>query len=156
MSLTVKIYDSRSADETIDIGYRLGRGLRPGDVVALYGDLGAGKTVLVKGIARAFGISERDVTSASFTMVTRYGSTPPLTHIDLYRIERAEELEEIGIAEEMGGDGVTVIEWAEKASGYLPEDCKSVRLTAKGEGTREIVVEGFDEEDRDHIQDGTP
>lgn len=156
MFLTVKIYHSRSPEETLEIGYRLGRCLRSGDVVGLYGELGAGKTVFVKGIARAFGISERDVTSASFTIITQYRTFPPLTHIDLYRIENSEEMDNIGISEEIGGDTVTVIEWAEKAAEYLPEGAIAVRLRMREEGVREIMVEGFDEEDRRRIQGRTP
>jgi len=156
MILTMKIFRTANADETMDIGYQLGGHLGPGDVVGLYGELGTGKTVFVKGIARAFGISDRDVMSASFTIITQYGTSPPLTHIDLYRVEKAEELVEIGIADEIGGDTVTVIEWAEKATGYLPEHCISVRLRPERDGSREIVIEGFDEEDRRHIQNGTP
>ncbi len=152
----MKTYCTANAEETMDIGYRLGRCLRPGVAVGLYGELGAGKTVFVKGIARAFGISDRDVMSASFTIITQYGTSPPLTHIDLYRVEKPEELLEIGIADEIGGDAVTVIEWAEKAAGYMPAHSISVRLRAMSDGSREIVIEGFDEEDRHHIQNGTP
>ena len=103
------------------IGRRLGQCLRPGDVVRLHGELGVGKTVLVKGIARAFGIHERDITSASFTIVTQYPTSPPFIHMDLYRIERDEELTEIGISEQAGGENITVIEWAEKAEGRCLE-----------------------------------
>lgn len=137
----------------MEIGYRVGKHLKPGDTVCLCGDLGTGKTVLAKGIARAFGIGERDITSASFTVIAHYPTHPPFTHVDLYRIEDADELTEIGFSEAIGGDGIAVIEWAEKARALLPEDVIMIRLRTIGEHEREITVESLDEEDRDHIQD---
>jgi tRNA threonylcarbamoyladenosine biosynthesis protein TsaE len=153
MFLIVKQYITNSPEETMEIGYRLGRCLRAGDFVCLYGELGTGKTVLVKGIARAFGIRERDITSASFTIITQYETSPPFTHIDLYRIEKTEELTEIGIWDQPGVDGITVIEWAEKAEGWLPEDAIAVSLIDMNGTVREITIEGLDEKDRDHIED---
>lgn len=151
----MKQYKTGSPDETIEIGYRLGKRLRTGDIVCLYGEVGAGKTVLVKGIARAFGISERDITSASFTIVTPYQTSPPFTHIDLYRIDRAEELPDIGLWDHVGGDGIAVIEWAEKAEGWLPEDPIAVHIRYTEDNGREITIEGLDEKDRDNIEDRT-
>lgn len=144
----MKQYSTKGTDETMNIGYRLGQCLRPGDVVGLYGELGTGKTVLVKGIARAFGISERDITSASFTIITQYPTSPPFIHIDLYRIEKTDELSEIGIWEQIGGDGITAIEWAEKAEGWLPEDSIAVHIRYMGQNVREITIEGLDEKNR--------
>jgi tRNA threonylcarbamoyladenosine biosynthesis protein TsaE len=149
----MKQYSTKSPDETMEIGCRLGQCLRPGDVVGLYGELGAGKTVLIKGIGRAFGISERDITSASFTIITQYDTAPPFTHIDLYRIERTEELTETGIWDEIGGDGITVIEWADKAQGCLPEEFIEVHLRCIENNVREITIEGLDEKNRDNIED---
>ncbi len=156
MILSKKRYFSGSAEETMDIGCNLGQCLRPGDVVGLYGELGSGKTVLVKGIARAFGINERDITSASFTIVTQYQTTPPFIHMDLYRIKRGEDLIEIGISEYAGGNNIAVIEWAEKAEGWLPEDSIAVRLLCLEDGVREITIWGLNEENRHHIKSGTP
>jgi tRNA threonylcarbamoyladenosine biosynthesis protein TsaE len=149
----MKQYISRSPEETMDIGYRLGRCLRPGYVIGLYGELGAGKTILVKGIANAFGVHERDITSASFTIITQYETSPPFAHIDLYRIERSEELDEIGIFDQIGGDGITVIEWAEKVSGYLPDEAIRVYVRCTENNQREIMVLGLNEEDRHNIED---
>jgi tRNA threonylcarbamoyladenosine biosynthesis protein TsaE len=156
MLFTMKQYRTGSPEETMEIGYVLGRQLRRGDTVGLYGDLGAGKTVFVKGIARAFGINERDVTSASFTIIMSYETSPPFTHIDLYRIAKTEELHDIGISDYLGGDGVTVIEWAEKAEGWLPDDHVAVRLRCTEENAREITIEGLDEKDRDNIEGRAP
>jgi tRNA threonylcarbamoyladenosine biosynthesis protein TsaE len=146
----MKHFSTKDPDETFQIGYRLGQCLKPGDVVGLYGELGSGKTVLVKGIARAFGINERDITSASFTIITQYQTSPPFTHVDLYRIEKPEELTEIGIYEQIGGDRITVIEWAEKAEGWLAEDMIAVYIQYTGKNDREITIEGLDEKYRDN------
>jgi tRNA threonylcarbamoyladenosine biosynthesis protein TsaE len=147
----MKIYISRSPHETIDIGFRLGKSLRPGDVVGLYGELGTGKTTMVKGIARALGIDEREIVSASFTIIAEYHTTPSFSHIDLYRIEKDDELAELGLWDHIGGDSISVIEWAEKAEKVLPEDIIKVRLKSIDEHMREIIVEGEDEENRDNL-----
>lgn len=147
----MRLLISNGTDETKDIGFRLGRLLRPGDVVGLYGELGAGKTVMVKGIARAFGIDERDLVSASFTIISEYHTTPSFVHIDLYRVGGEAELSELGLWEHMGGDGIAVIEWADKAEGRLPEDVIRVRLRSIDENAREITIEGIDEKDRHNL-----
>ena len=147
----MKKYTSSGPGETIDIGFRLGRLLMPGDVVGLYGDLGAGKTVMVKGIARAFGIEERDVVSASFTIISEYDTAPPFVHVDLYRVGTKEELFELGLWEHLGGDGISVIEWAEKVEEWLPEGSVKVRLKAINEDSREIEIEGIDEKSRHNL-----
>jgi tRNA threonylcarbamoyladenosine biosynthesis protein TsaE len=146
-------YLSKGPDDTKEIGFRLGRLLQPGDVVGLYGELGTGKTIMVKGIARAFGIDEREIVSASFTIISGYDTTPPFVHIDLYRIEEAaeHELDELGLWEYMGGDSIAVIEWAEKADRWLPEDTIKVTLNPIGELTREITIEGIDEKDWNNL-----
>jgi tRNA threonylcarbamoyladenosine biosynthesis protein TsaE len=147
----MKKYISSGPDETKEIGARLGRLLEKGDVVALYGELGAGKTVMVKGIARACGIDERDVVSASFTIISEYNTVPPFVHADLYRIGKSEEFSELGLWEYIGGEGVTVIEWAEKADEGLPDSTIRVRLRLIDENTREIEIEGIDEECRHNL-----
>jgi tRNA threonylcarbamoyladenosine biosynthesis protein TsaE len=125
--------------------------LRPGNVVGLYGELGSGKTTMVKGIARALGIEEKEIMSASFTIITEYDSTPPFSHIDLYRIEKDSELDEVGFWEHIGGSNISVIEWAEKAESMLPEDLIRVGLTSVGEEVREITIEGGDEKDWNNL-----
>lgn len=147
----MKKYISNGADETTKIGFSIGRLLRPGDVVGLYGELGAGKTTIIKGIAGALGIDAREITSASFTMISEYDTTPPFSHIDLYRIENENELSELGLWEYIGGDGISVIEWAEKAATILPEEMIRVTLVYTGENTREITIEGIDEKNRDNL-----
>jgi tRNA threonylcarbamoyladenosine biosynthesis protein TsaE len=138
---------SNDPDETEQAGYELGKRLKAGDVVALYGDLGTGKTTMVKGIARAFGIAGRDVMSASFTIIAEHDTVPAFFHIDLYRVEKEEEVDGTGIWDCLGRDSVAVIEWAEKlgasAAGFI-----RVRLKDMGDNRREIYIEGFNEENR--------
>jgi len=138
---------SNDPDETEQAGYELGKRLKAGDVVALYGDLGTGKTTMVKGIARAFGIAGRDVTSASFTIIAEHDTVPAFFHIDLYRVEKEEDIDATGIWDCLGRDSVAVIEWAEKlgasAAGFI-----RVRLKDIGDNRREIYIEGLNEEDR--------
>lgn len=134
-------YLSRSEEETKEIGYRLGREIGQGDVVCLYGELGSGKTTMVKGVARALGISERDVTSASFSIIVEYDGVIPFYHVDLYRIGK-DEVSSLGLYEYMNGKGITVIEWAERAEREIPDDRITVRICSTGERTREIIIEG--------------
>jgi tRNA threonylcarbamoyladenosine biosynthesis protein TsaE len=124
---------SNSAAETIAFGRQLAGRLKPGDVVALTGDLGAGKTCLVKGIALGLGVKQ-DVTSPTFTLIHEY---PPLAHVDLYRLDSAEG---IGLEEYLGGPWITVIEWAGKVESLLPANTLRIRLTVTGENTRQIEV----------------
>ena len=144
-------FTSNSSDDTKTIGYRLGKLLRPGNVVGLYGELGSGKTIFVKGIARAFGIHERDIMSASFTIISEYNTVPHFNHIDLYRIEKASELEELGLWDHIGDDTVSVIEWAEKVDHALPDDTVRVRFRSLGDTTREITVEGKNEKNWNNL-----
>jgi tRNA threonylcarbamoyladenosine biosynthesis protein TsaE len=120
-------------------------------VVALFGDLGSGKTTMVRGIARAFGIARRDVTSASFTIIAEYPGNPPFFHIDLYRIESQEELDGAGVWDCIGGDSVAVVEWAEKLGERFTKDCIRVEMENTGGDGREISIEGIDEEDRHYL-----
>jgi tRNA threonylcarbamoyladenosine biosynthesis protein TsaE len=143
---------SRSPAETETVGFRLGRLLRAGILVKLYGELGAGKTTMVKGIARAFGIEKDDVISPSFTIITEYKSLPRFFHLDLYRITGSRDLESTGIWDCIGEDLVTVVEWPEHAEDELPKDALSVRILHKGLDEREIGIEGIDEKDWHNLQ----
>jgi tRNA threonylcarbamoyladenosine biosynthesis protein TsaE len=116
----------------------LGSRLEPGDTVCLYGDLGAGKTSFSYGIALGLEVQEQYITSPTFTFVNEYTGRVPFYHIDLYRLKDPEELESIGFEEYIDSDGVTVIEWAERAEDELPEDRLSVYLSYVDEHSREI------------------
>lgn len=125
---TPQHFVTHSQAETIAVGEALGAELEAGDVLVLTGDLGAGKTQLTKGIAAALGC-EGDVTSPTFTIEMVYeGGRLPLYHFDLYRLDDAEQLEDIGLYDVLGGDGVCVIEWGEQFADELG-DCVSVRVS---------------------------
>jgi len=134
---------SKNEDETKDIGRKLGEKLKRGDVVCLYGELGSGKTTMVKGLASVFGIDERDITSASFTIITEYDEEVPFYHIDLYRVT-SEDISELGLQEYFGGEGISVIEWAERAEGELPETSIKVSLNYTDDNIREIEITGIE------------
>lgn len=121
-------------------GEQLACELQPGDVIALSGDLGAGKTALVKGIARGLGIAQ-DVTSPTFTLVHEYsGGRLPLFHVDLYRLDNVEQALAIGIEDYLGGPGATAIEWAEKIESLLPARATRIRVITLNENARRIEV----------------
>lgn len=143
---------SKSPIDTETFGFRIGRLLRAGMLVKLYGELGAGKTTMVKGIARAFGIDKDDVISPSFTIITEYNSSPRLYHLDLYRISGSRDLESTGVWDCIGDDSVTVVEWPEHAEDELPNNAVSVSITHKGPDEREIEIEGIDEKDWHNLQ----
>ena len=114
MSAAVRTFETRSEDETVRVGSGLGGTLAAGDVILLYGDLGAGKTAFVRGLAEGVGASPADVSSPTFTIMQEYrGGRVPLFHVDLYRLNDAREIEDLGL-EEVAADGVLAIEWAEK------------------------------------------
>ena len=117
---------SHSAAETRGIGAALGALLRAGDVVLLAGGLGAGKTELTKGIGAALAV-DAVIVSPTFTLARRYPGRPPLLHVDLYRLERVQELLDLGLEEE-GDDAVTVIEWGDIASAHLPGERLEVQV----------------------------
>ena len=127
--MSEKRYVTHATDETIALGERLGAQLRPGDVLVLTGDLGAGKTQLTKGIAAGMGI-EDDVTSPTFNILMVYeGAQMPLFHFDLYRLDDPDQLEDIGLYDALEGDGPCVIEWGEQFSDEIGPDRLDVFLT---------------------------
>lgn len=138
---------SGSPEDTFEIARLLGASLASGDVVALTGDLGAGKTVFCKGIGAALGIPPERVTSPTFTIVTEHEGTPPLVHVDVYRIDTVREAVGIGLDETLSGsDAVCVVEWAEKLEELLPTDCIRVTFTISGDEGREIAISAPDRE----------
>ncbi|HXE72628.1 MAG TPA: tRNA (adenosine(37)-N6)-threonylcarbamoyltransferase complex ATPase subunit type 1 TsaE [Candidatus Nitrosotenuis sp.] len=114
-------------EETEALGEALGRSLQAGDVVALYGDLGSGKTTLVRGVCRGLGASE-PVSSPTFVLLNVYHGRLPIYHFDAYRLTGSEELWEIGAEELFYGEGVCLVEWAERAADLLPPRRLEVRL----------------------------
>jgi tRNA threonylcarbamoyladenosine biosynthesis protein TsaE len=127
-----------SPEQTWRTGEMLGARLGAGDLVCLYGDLGAGKTSFSYGIALGLGVQEQYISSPTFTFVNEYKGRVPFYHIDLYRLKDPGELESIGFEEYIDSDGVTVIEWAERAEDDLPVECLSVYLSYVNDHSREI------------------
>ena len=132
---------SNSVEETIDIGIKLAKKLKKGAVVALIGDLGSGKTILTKGIAEGLGVKNpRYVNSPTFVIIKEYKGKLPLYHFDLYRLNKSTVLDSESYEEYFYGDGVTVIEWADKIRGLLPKKYIEVKLKVAGENKREIEI----------------
>jgi tRNA threonylcarbamoyladenosine biosynthesis protein TsaE len=128
---------SNSPEETIAAGERLAGFLKPGSVTALRGNLGAGKTCFVKGIARFLGIEE-EVTSPTYTIVSEYGGKIPLYHIDAYRLNGDDDFAALGGEEIISGGGISVIEWSERIPGSIPSGAVIVELEILPEGGRRI------------------
>ncbi len=132
---------SDSPQETDHFGRFLGQNLQPGDLVALFGELGAGKTCLTQGIARGLGVPEEyRVTSPTFTIINEYPGRLTLYHLDMYRLTGVQDLDEIGYDECFNNSGVVVMEWAEKIKEVLPESAYFIFLTYINENRRKIVL----------------
>lgn len=136
---------TKSPEETRALGAFFGREAKPGQVIALSGDLGAGKTVFSQGFAEGLGV-KTGVTSPTFTLMQLYeGGRLALCHMDAYRLEDESELEAIGGHEYLGGEGVCLVEWPEMVAGLLPSDTLWIRLErvpAEGGETRRITISG--------------
>jgi tRNA threonylcarbamoyladenosine biosynthesis protein TsaE len=133
---------SRNEKETEALGARLARSIPGGAVIAMYGDLGAGKTAFVRGMAQGLELDCR-VSSPTFTIVNEYrsGKGFPVYHFDFYRINNISEAFDIGTDEYFGGDGICLIEWPEKIREILPDDCFKVFVHADAEGNRTVEIE---------------
>lgn len=131
--------NTHNESETMILGERIGATLKPGDVIALTGDLGAGKTTLTKGIAHGLGV-ESEVASPTFTIIHEHRGKTPLYHIDLYRLESEDLLADLGLEEYLYGQGVTVVEWAERMEGFLPASALRVHLSLANETERDIQL----------------
>lgn len=133
------VFETGSQADTERAGESLGRELRAGAVVLLYGDLGAGKTAFVRGMARAAGANPDDVSSPTFTIVQEYaGPSAMLYHVDLYRLE-GPEIDDLGLEDLVSGDGIVAIEWAERWKGR-PDDVTEVWIEDLGEDRRRIRI----------------
>lgn len=134
-------YLSKSFDETRDFGARIADGLKAGDVLALEGELGAGKTVFTKGLARGLGIPEEiTISSPTFALIQEYlGGRFPLYHFDFYRLEREQEAVDLDLVRYFDGDGICVVEWGDKFPKLFPEETRHFRFRITGEEEREIA-----------------
>jgi tRNA threonylcarbamoyladenosine biosynthesis protein TsaE len=132
---------SHSPADTKRIGQSLGRLVRPGDVILVRGEMGSGKTTFIQGLAEGLGISV-PVTSPTFTLIHEYPGRLPLYHVDAYRLEKASEIDGLGLEEYFYGTGVTAVEWPENIARWLPDDYLEIHLTRTGdlaEGRRLVI-----------------
>jgi tRNA threonylcarbamoyladenosine biosynthesis protein TsaE len=133
---------TRSTDETLALAGSVGEVLRPGDVVSLAGELGTGKTVFARGVARALGVDD-PVVSPTFTIVREYEGRVPVVHVDVYRIGTFQELHDLGFEEVVRDDAVTIVEWGDVIDGMLPGDRLDVRLAAGADDDERVIeIEG--------------
>jgi tRNA threonylcarbamoyladenosine biosynthesis protein TsaE len=144
---SVLIVDLPDLAVTQAFGRRLGQQLWPGAVIALVGELGAGKTQLARAIAEGLDIADsRAVTSPTFVLVQEYAARLPIYHFDAYRLRTEAEFAELGVHEYFDSGGVCLIEWADRVPGCLPAEHLRITLTLTGETSRRAVVEGKGEE----------
>ncbi|MBF0342934.1 MAG: tRNA (adenosine(37)-N6)-threonylcarbamoyltransferase complex ATPase subunit type 1 TsaE [Nitrospirae bacterium] len=145
---------SQSPQQTVAIGQRLGRLLKSGQSVLITGEFGCGKTTLIKGIARQFELPPEAVTSASFTIIAEHDTPIPFYHIDLYRLTDIDSIFECGVFECLGGEGVAVIEWADRLDGYFKGDIYITMTHCQSlgeESQRRLIIEGIDEKDWNNL-----
>lgn len=131
--------ESRSPEATESVGAQLAESLEPGDVVALTGELGAGKTCFTQGLARGLGVAGHAV-SPTFVLVNEYRGRVPVHHVDAYRTSSLTELLDLGLEELFDGEGVTVVEWADKLSPLLPPRTIHVHIEGVGDEPRVITI----------------
>lgn len=134
-------YISRSPDETRAIGESLAGELKPGSIICLDGQLGAGKTAFVQGLAKGLGIIE-PVISPTFSIMCVYRGEQPLVHMDAYRLESVDDLESTGFFDYLDGRCIIAVEWSERIADLLPPDTIRVTIESQDENTRSISVEG--------------
>jgi len=137
----MEIYTTAAEAETFELAKNIAARLEPGDVLALYGDLGCGKTVFAGGIAQGLGITD-EVTSPTFALVHEYHSAgKSLYHFDMYRVSGYESLCSTGFFDYLDTQGILLIEWSENIDEYLPENAIKITIKRTGDNTREIKIE---------------
>ncbi len=137
------VIQSKSASETIRLGKSIGSRLQAGDVVALLGELGAGKTQFIKGLAAGAGVGKPTyVSSPSFTLINEYPGKVPFYHIDLFRLASQKEAEGLGLEDYLHGGGIAAIEWADKIPSLIPGEMLSIHIVYTGKNTRSIEMKG--------------
>ena len=151
-----EIFKTETPEETQVLGEKLGKTLKQGDVIALIGDLGTGKTCLTQGIARGVGIAPDEIVSSpSYILINEYSGTIPIYHIDLYRLENSEEIAELGLSEYVEGAGICIIEWAERMADALPDHCIKIHITLAETNTsyeHEPILQSHADENIRHIE----
>lgn len=121
--------ETNSVEETEEVGEIMGRSLKGGEVIALEGGLGAGKTALIRGLARGLGIKDHEISSPTFVFLHEHHGRLPLAHLDLFRIGSPSDLPDLGIQDYLESSWVVAVEWAERAALYLPEDRLTIRMS---------------------------
>lgn len=140
-------YITHSAQETVDLGEKIGSLLKSGDVIAMTGTLAAGKTTITKGIAKALGITDV-VTSPTFCLISEYeGTKMPLYHMDVYRLDGPEDFINLGVEDMLDGDGVCIVEWSEKVSSELPKRTIKIEITPLKDGSRQIKIDNWNRQE---------
>ena len=134
-------FTTNSPEETIDLGRKIGKLLKQGNVVALIGNLGVGKTVIANGLCCGLGVKEDYITSPTYTIINQYDGRIPVYHIDLYRLKDSSELYNLGWDEYIYGHGVCVIEWADRAAEMLSEEYLMINIEVTGEKRRKITLQ---------------
>ena len=153
-------FKTESPEETQALGEKIGKTFRQGDVIALIGDLGTGKTCLTQGIARGVGIaSDEVVNSPSYILINEYNGKIPIYHIDLYRLEDSAEIAELGLSEYVEGNGICIIEWAERMADALPDSCIKIYITLtdanalhSDDAVSESILDSREDENIRHIK----
>ncbi len=133
---------THSAEETIQLGKKIGSMLQPGAIIAMEGNLAVGKTTITKGIAESLGIEEA-ITSPTFTLISEYEGKMPLYHMDVYRLDSCEDFINLGVEDLMYGDGVSIIEWSERVREELPKSTITLHLEIREDGGRDITLENW-------------
>jgi len=137
------LFQTKSTSDTIRIGKKVGSLLLPGDVLALVGELGTGKTQFIKGLAGGVGIGKPAyISSPSFTLINEYKGKIPFYHIDLFRLRAEKEAEVLGLEEYFQSGGITAIEWADRIPSILPREMLWIYISYTGENTRSLEIIG--------------
>ncbi len=135
-------FTTKTPEETIELGRKIGRLLKKGDIIAMQGTLAAGKTTITKGIAESLGVLDT-ITSPTFCLISEYEGKMPLYHMDVYRLEGTDDFENLGTDDMLYGDGVSIIEWSEKIIDALPKKTIILKLEPQDDGSRIISIENW-------------
>ncbi len=135
-------FTTNSAEETIALGEKIGSLLKKGDIIAMQGTLAAGKTTITKGIAKALGVKDT-ITSPTFCLISEYEGKMPLYHMDVYRLDGAEDFTNLGADDMLYGEGVSIIEWSEKIMEELPKKTIVLKIIPNENGSRTITIENW-------------
>lgn len=156
--MKVRKYESKeiittSERQTQEIAAQLAKRLKPGDVIALIGNLGSGKTAFVKGLVRGSGISKSKVLSPTFVLMRQYKGKMTVNHFDLYRLKNIQQLREIGYEEYFFSDGITVVEWADRVQEALPEEYLEIGFDFLDKNSRRLKFKAYGKRYADHLRD---